>query len=98
MASIRTRTAKAVYWLAGKLSRIKTERMTYKLVSCDPVEFEPAGKSKGSCKLSMDLLVWSQHLDWDHWDHWALQHADCEGERCPRCGGIICETETEALV
>jgi hypothetical protein len=78
------RTAKGAYWLAGKLSRIRTEQQLYKLGG------EPAGKSRLPCKLSLDLLVWSQHLDWDHWDHWACKHDNCEGRPCEECGGIDC--------
>lgn len=96
-----TLLAKAAYWLAGQLSRIKTNQMTYEWVN--PQEFmeaevgedlpemdmKEAGKIKLPCRLSMKLLNWSQDLDHKHWDHWALQHTLCEGTACADCKGHV---------
>ena len=76
----RTRTAKAVYWLSGKLSRIETRQRSYDL------DGRPTGERRAPCRLSLDLLALSQRLDRDHWDHWTCKHDD--GRRCPACGGI----------
>jgi hypothetical protein len=90
-----TRAAKAVYWLAGKLSRIQTPRRTYRIVSIDPFVSEPAGRHWMSCQTSMKLLRLSLHLDPVHWDHWALVHDHCEPTPCPDCGGCECGWDDE---
>lgn len=77
------RIAKITYWLAGKLSRIETERPVY------TTEGEPAGTRRMPCRLSMKMLGWSMRLDREHWDHWALQHKECDGRRCKKCKGFI---------
>ncbi len=93
--------AKAAYWLGGELSRIQTNQQTYELVnpqvfvdaaldgSLPEIETRPAGKMKLPCGLSVKLLSWSQDLDRKHWDHWALQHMECEGTVCSDCNGHI---------
>lgn len=85
--------AKGAYWLACKLSRIRTPQRVCKagpsgeFLGDDAVY---AGRRWLSCGVSMSLLTLSQQLDWDHWDHWTCKHDDCEGARCPECGGIDC--------
>jgi hypothetical protein len=97
-----TRLAKIAYWLSGQLTRIKTNQMTYEWVNpqewmdsiageeLPELDMRPAGKSKLPCRLSMKMLQWSDDLDYKHWDHWALDHTNCnEGYTCTQCGGHI---------
>lgn len=98
-----TRLAKAVYWLAGELSRVKTYRQTYQWTNqgewreavggegpLPEMETEKAGRLWMPCGLSMKLLGLSESLDYKHWEHWALEHSLCdEGSRCYVCGGHI---------
>lgn len=97
-----TRLAKAAYWAAGELSRVKTYQRIYEWKN--PQEFQeavfgealpeldmqPVGRIWLPCRLSMKLLGLSQDLDHKHWDHWALEHRLCEdGQNCNDCGGHI---------
>lgn len=99
----RRRLAKALFWAAGKTARIKTYSRYYTLdsINLDAPEGEPIIKSSPSgrhwtpCRFSSWLLGESMQLDWDHWDHWACVHEDCEADRCPACGGIACDPEFE---
>ena len=97
-----TRLAKFAYWLAGELSRVKTYRQTYTwknpeaMFTAEPGEELPeietvkAGRLWLPCALSMKMLVLSEKLDVEHWDHWALEHSLCEeGLPCRDCGGHI---------
>ena len=97
-----TRLAKAAYWLAGELSRIKPYQRTYAWENPDewltavPDEELPemklvkAGRIWLPCNLSLRMLVLSEKLDVEHWDHWALEHSLCEdGLPCHDCGGHI---------
>ena len=96
-----TRLAKAAYWLAGELSRVKTYRQTWTWVNPQILEGDPneplpeldmrkAGRMWLPCATSMKMLVLSQRLDHKHWDHWALEHSLCEeGLPCRDCGGHV---------
>jgi hypothetical protein len=97
-----TRLAKAAYWLAGELSRVKTYQQTYSwknpeaMFTAEPgeslpeIEMVKAGRLWLPCALSMKLLVLSEKLDVEHRDHWALEHSLCEeGLPCRDCGGHI---------
>jgi len=89
------RLAKAVYWAAGHLSRIKTYRRMYEVVSFTPVVTKPVGRRWLSCELSMTLLKLSMRLDWDHWDHWALDHTGHPTVLCPGCGAPMCPDDDD---
>lgn len=87
-----TRLAKAVFWLAGWASKVRTPRTTYRVVSFDPFVTE---RSKNRTWLpsqtSVRLLRLSWRIDPQHWDHWALNHSDCTNTTtCPDCRGHIC--------
>lgn len=85
------RAAKAIYWLAGQASRIKTPHRMYTRNGPDqPTTF--AGWRWSACNPSMRLLDLSMQLDWEHWDHWACLHDECGRGPCPECGGIACPT------
>lgn len=98
-----TRLAKAAYWLAGELSRVKTYRQTYRFANqvewssavagdgpLPEMEMEKAGRLWLPCTLSMKMLTLSLALDHEHWDHWALEHSLCEeGLPCHDCDGHI---------
>lgn len=97
-----TRLAKAAYWAAGELSRVKTYQRTYTWENPDvfleakageplpELDMRPAGRIWLPCGLSMKLLSLSQDLDHKHWDHWALEHSLCEGgQTCNDCNGHI---------
>jgi hypothetical protein len=101
----RTVTAKAAYWLAGQLSRVKTYQRFYEFEGFLENENEDgtyvlpeprdAGRRWFQCQWSTNLMLWSSHHDPDHWDHWALDHTTCEHEnreivRCESCGGWVC--------
>lgn len=100
-----TRLAKAVYWLSGKVSRIKSYRMTYRLANEDEwlaaegnmeMMFQPAGRAWGSIKLTWALLELSNRWDKEHFDHWALVHTGaCSSEECSECHGMICTLEDD---
>lgn len=91
MISIRL-VAKSLYWLGIQVARVKTPQRTYRVVSWDPVRTtEAAGRRWLPNRWGIKLIMFSSQLDWDHWDHWTGSHADCGGEKCPECGGIICD-------
>jgi hypothetical protein len=93
----RTRVARAVFWLSGKLTRIKTPQRFYRIISIneDAVGDEPFMVTRRtkrrwhSCRTSTRLMSLSLRIDPLHWDHWALVHDTCAGERCS-CGGNVC--------
>lgn len=94
----RTRIAQKIYWVSGKLSKIKTPRRTYRVVSIDPeaknpddiMVTEPAEVRWMSCHTSMRLLELSAKIDPHHWDHWALVHDRCGPTPCAQCHGCNC--------
>ena len=100
-----TRLAKAVYWLSGKVSRIKSYRMTYRLANEEEwlaaegdmaMMFQPDGRRWSSIKLTWTLLSLANRWDKQHFDHWALKHTGaCSSEQCEECGGMICTLEDE---
>lgn len=94
----RTR-AKLAFRLGGYLSRIKTPQRCYELVHTDDGDFEsrPVGRIWTSCVASVRLEKLSMRLDWDHWDHWALIHDDCDPTPCPECGGCVCDELKHAV-
>lgn len=96
--------AKFVYWLSGKVSRIKTYRMTYRLANEDEwlanpdmeMMFKPAGRAWSSIKLTWTLLELSNRWDKQHFDHWALKHTGaCSAHYCVECKGMVCTLEDE---
>lgn len=97
--------AKTLYHIGGKLSKIKTPRMTYRLTTdlalldsdedIPELEFEKAGRSWLPCRLSMKLLGWAIHIDPVHFDHWALVHDVCVGHYCMECKGVVCGASTD---
>lgn len=92
--TINRGAAKTLFWAAGNLPRIKTPRRTYEIVSFDPFETERSkGYTWGPCQTSINMLKWSCQLDWDHWDHWALVHNECNPQPCTECGGCRCDGE-----
>jgi hypothetical protein len=91
MTNSRTLLAKAAFWAAGLLWYLKTPQRMYAL-DLAAGEFRPAGWRWGPCSVAVALLVWSEHLDPKHWDHWALQHRACESPKpCAVCGGCACD-------
>jgi hypothetical protein len=95
---MRRRRAKFWFRLGGWLGHIKTPQLTYRYGNGTyiPERFDVTNPDVTRhrrwlpCSLSFTLLLWSQQLDWDHWDHWALKH-DVTEPICKECGGIICE-------
>jgi hypothetical protein len=91
----RRSVAKALYVVGGYLSRVRTPRRTRRLVGYDQENHrlitEPGAWRWSPCRTSMRMLKLSMRLDWDHWDHWALQHRECNPEPCRECGGCKCE-------
>lgn len=94
-----TKLAKAVYWLSGQVSRIKTYRMTYRLANEEEwlaadgdmeMMFQPAGRMWSSIKLTWTLLELANRWDKQHFDHWALKHNLCESHFCTECKGFVC--------
>lgn len=100
MMNRRTTVAKVAYWLAGELRRVKTYQRFYEFKTFPPEgdklpELEHVGRHWFRCQWSVNLLLWSMHHDPEHWDHWALQHDECEHRGrtpvpCPECEGTIC--------
>lgn len=97
-----TKLAKFVYFLSGELTRIKTYRQTWTWENPEvfmeaeagealpELDMRKAGRIWMPCRLSMTLLVLSNNLDVKHWDHWALEHMNCEdGQICNDCGGHV---------
>lgn len=91
VAPVRTRAAMLVYWAAGVLSRVRTWQRVYEVATHEPLTVRRLPRRWASCATSTRLLVLSTRLDPTHWDHWALQHNDCEPRPCTVCGGHICE-------
>lgn len=93
----RTPVAKFVFGMGAVLLHVKTYQPMYELSwrgkgeDEDPA-FVSVGKSWQSIDWSWDLLELSERLDPRHWEHWALDHADCELEcpPCGWCGGVTC--------
>lgn len=93
---MKRRLAKSLFWLGGQLSRIKTPRRTYQVVSYDPFKTERSEFRWLSTRWSTKCYTASMRLDWEHWDHWALVHSHCGAdELCPVCGGLVCDPEPE---
>lgn len=100
-----TRLAKSVYWLSGKVSRIKSYRMTYRMANEDEwlaaggdmeMMFQPAGRRWSSIQLTWTLLGLANRWDKVHFDHWALKHTGrCASHDCPDCGGVVCFLEDD---
>jgi hypothetical protein len=61
-----------------------------------PPVFERQPRRWESCRTTWRLVDLSQDIDPRHWDHWALQHNDCDPMPCLECGGEICRSEEEA--
>lgn len=97
--------AKAVYWLSGKVSKIKSYRMTYRLANEEEwlaadgdleMMFQPDGRQWMPIRLTWTLLSLSNRLDWEHFDHWALKHTGaCKAHFCTKCKGMVCTLEDE---
>lgn len=85
----RTR-ARVVYWISGKLSRIKTSQRVWGWNEETKAFDVDDGYRKLPCVISIILLEKSMDLDPAHWDHWALRHDDCHRVPCPDCGGCDC--------
>lgn len=100
-----TKLAKSVYWLSGKVSRIKSYRMTYRLTNEEEwlaaegdmeMMFQPAGRMWMPIQLTWKLLNLANRWDKKHFDHWALKHTGaCSSEECPECHGMICTLEDD---
>lgn len=97
--TFRTPAAKVIFVLGGLLSRVKTYQRVYSMNWDDPTdkpEFTPAGRRWISTHISMKLLRVSEEIDPGHWEHWALDHADCPSDvRCSNCGGQLCPDDEE---
>jgi hypothetical protein len=97
----RRALAKSVFFCAGWLTRVKTYQRYYSMDNLDdlgsdePLKFTLEGRHWASCEWSMSLLNFSMQLDWDHWDHWACMHEDCDPFPCTVCGGLACRNEEE---
>ncbi len=91
----KRRLSKALYWASGKLSKIKTPRTTYRLISVDPFITEPAGRHWGPCRAAITTMKWSARLDWEHWDHWSMVHKNCDPVPCAVCGGCVCRIDLD---
>jgi hypothetical protein len=92
----RTLLAKAVFRVSGWLSRIRTPQLSYPLIWGDPGEEPKFGDIERCwlpCRTSIRLMDLSTRIDPVHWDHWALVHGGCDGDRCAGCGGIHCPHE-----
>jgi hypothetical protein len=100
----RTPTARAVYWVGGLLTKIKTYQQTYSYEFDEDAgyaRFPEAGRRWTPIGFAFTVLDWSERLDPRHWEHWALDHSDCELEvgpvgsgspcsQCGWCGGVTC--------
>lgn len=92
----RTALAKGVFKVSGLLFYVKTYQRFW-LLDLDAglsdlldSKRRHDGRHWSSCALSMRLLGWSENIDPQHWDHWALVHDDEPATRCRDCGGYIC--------
>jgi hypothetical protein len=102
-------TARAVFWLAGKLSRIKTPQRMYRVVWDDhlateerphPFHTVPTKRRWVMCRTSQRALSMAMSLAWDHWNHFALEHDGCpQCHPCPdwRCRGVVCDGREEPV-
>lgn len=100
-----TRLAKAVYWLAGQLSRIRTPSHLYELrgspnelgeyEDMDDMFIRRPGWVWSSWSGALKLIFVANRLDWVHFDHWALDHSRCEPTPCEKCGGFECGLEDD---
>lgn len=84
------RTAQIIFRISGWLTYIKVPRRVYRWD-----DRKPSGWRWLPCGPAMRLLGLSMQLDWDHWDHWACIHGECEGPPCPECGGTACPYEDD---
>lgn len=88
----RVLLARAVFWMSGKLARIKTRQRLYRVVwDTEPGHSEPSfhtvlekGKTRLMCRPAVKLMGVAMHLAWDHWDHFALDHSQHLTD-CVRC-------------
>lgn len=98
-----TRLAKVVYWLSGMASYIKWPTKLYEINDVtddlDNMFTRVVGRSWMSCSLTWRMLGWAQSLDRKHFDHWALDHSDCQTFYhldlyfCPDCKSSYCESK-----
>lgn len=93
---IRVKLAKVAYCLSGWLMPIKTYRRTYEWtgsfdedVSSSSDDFSYAGRAWLPCTTSLRLLELAERLDTVHFNHWAINHANCLGTECATCGGRV---------
>lgn len=91
----KTRVAQRIFWLSGVTSKVKTPQHLWEIVSVEPWETRKLPRRWTSCRFSGWLLRRSLRLDPYHWDHWALQHTDCQPHPCAVCGGMVCGIEWE---
>ncbi len=85
-----TLVAKALYAVGGLLSRIQVPTRMYEW---DPEtgEFTRLAWQWFSWSVGYRIaLDWSPEWDHKHWDHWALDHANCGGTYCIGCKGRVC--------
>jgi hypothetical protein len=86
--------AKALYWISGKLMKIKTPQRMYCYEGLD--DNGEAIMSHGEwrwfvCVTSIRFLDWSMDVKGGHWEHWALRYTDEHRvymTRCEECGGL----------
>jgi hypothetical protein len=87
----RRRVAKRLFHLSTKLEWLKTPSRTYEWnENLD----EPGWKFAGWTMLpqpAIHLMERSWNLDPGHWDHWAVDHDECEPAYCAVCGGCFCD-------
>ncbi len=94
-----TKLAKAVYWLSGQVSRIRTPQRRWGMNpnSDDMTNMftRLPGLTWSSCRWTWKILGWAQRLDRKHFDHWALDHEGHANTPCPDCKGEICALPEE---
>lgn len=93
---------KLLYRVAGWLTKIKVPKRSYELVNAgkimdEPPQFVALERTWQPISLSWKFLTWSERVNPQHWDHWALDHSDCNVGKCSECGGDICNQGEDVL-
>lgn len=93
----RTALAKAVFWLADKLERVKTPRRTHRMIWDGRDGAPRVGDPEWvwmPCRASLWLFEVAERIDPEHFGHWGIDHVrngGCRTTPCPDCGGLICD-------
>lgn len=99
--NVRRWLARALFYAGGYITRIKVPARTYHLewddVDDEPI-FTPLERRWMPNSWGLDLAMYAERLDPQHWEHWALVHSevDCTNfRRCQECGGAVCDQVDE---